>query len=145
MKGTLVKFPHIWFSFMHSKDCNCGQFLWSIVFSQIYWNSFIFCLVIAVCDIVHDVETVICHCIWKSAIWAMPDNLQIAVSCACCCVRVLHITPTAKLIWRQDLDLVPSGRLEKPGIGINPVVRKTVFRVSDQVPHKPCCTTTQDG
>ena len=49
----------------------------------------------------------------------MPGNLQIAVSCACCCVRVLRLTPTAKLIWRQDLDLVSSGRLEKPGIGIN--------------------------
>ena len=23
--------------------------------------------------------------------------------------------------------------------------RKTIFRVSDQVPHKPCCTSTEDG
>ena len=42
----------------------------------------------------------------------------------------------------QSVYLLTSGR---SGIYMSLVVRKPVFGVSDQVPHKPSCTTTQDG
>ena len=39
----------------------------------------------------------------------------------------------------------PGSEAFKMIIYMSLVVRKPVFGVSDQVPHKPGCTTTQDG
>ena len=50
------------------------------------------------------------------------------------------------LNWDWDSDklaqLWPSAQCE---VYMSLVVRKSFFRVSDQVPHKPGCTVTEDG
>ena len=43
-----------------------------------------------------------------------------------------------KIETSTSVQIVPKGN-------VCPVVRKPVFRVFDQVPHKPGCTTAQDG
>ena len=67
--------------------------------------------------------------------------------------RDLHIhvyafhMPLLKTQWGSNapLPLGPLGYGTPLPIHISLVVRKPVFGVSDQVPHKPGCTVTEDG
>ena len=49
------------------------------------------------------------------------------------------------MVTKDVLAPAEGPREELVGVYMSLVLRKPVFRVSDQVPHKPGCTTTQDG